>query len=71
MCWVSMQCPPICCRIFNLGNTHPHTVTELVSLLEVYLGKLALKKYIPLPPTGDVLATFANITRAQQARQAT
>lgn len=56
-------------RIFNLGNTHPHTVTELVGLLEAHLGRLANKKHIPLPPTGDVLSTYADISRAQQVRQ--
>ena len=53
-------------RLFNLGNTHPHTVTELVQALELHMGLPANRKYIPLPPTGDVLATYADISRAQK-----
>ena len=58
--------PPAPRRIFNLGNTNPHTVSELVALLEQYLGRDANKKYIPLPPTGDVLATYADISKAKE-----
>lgn len=50
----------------NLGNTHPHTVTELVDLLAESLDRPANKSYIPLPPKGDVLATFADISKAQE-----
>eukprot|EP00899_Mesostigma_viride_P025316 jgi/Mesvir1/596/Mv02037-RA.1 len=53
-------------RIYNLGNTQPVSVTQLVSLLEKHLGRPALVNHIPLPPTGDVLHTHANITRAQR-----
>lgn len=52
-------------KIYNLGNTRPHTVTEMVSLLERHLGRAAVKSYVPVPPTGDVLATSANISKAQ------
>eukprot|EP00887_Chlorella_sp_A99_P000770 scaffold5.g770.t1 len=52
-------------RIFNLGNTQPHTVTQLVGLLERHFGRAARTRYVPLPPTGDVLATYADVSRAR------
>lgn len=58
-------CPPLPCRIFNLGNTKPQTVTAMVRLLEKHLGRKANVQYVPVPPKGDVLATSANISRAQ------
>jgi nucleoside-diphosphate-sugar epimerase len=36
-------------RLFNLGNTHPHTVNELVTGLETALGKSAVRQYVELP----------------------
>ena len=54
-------------RLFNLGNTHPETVTTLVENLEDILGKKAVKEYVPMPATGDVLATHANVSAAYEA----
>ena len=54
--------------MFNLGNTQPHTVSEMVDLLETHLGRKAVREHIPMPPTGDVLATFADITAARKVR---
>ena len=56
-----------CAQIYNLGNTNPHTVSELVELLEKCLDRKAKRFYRPVPPTGDVLSTFADITAAKQA----
>lgn len=53
-------------KLYNLGNTSPHTVTELVELLEKHLGRQAVRNYVPLPPTGDVLATFADVQHARE-----
>lgn len=53
-------------QVYNLGNTHPHTVSEMVTVLEKHLGRKAIRKYIPVPPTGDVLATFADISSARK-----
>lgn len=55
-------------QIYNLGNTRPHTVTDMVLLLERHLGREAIKRYVPVPPTGDVLATSADISDAQAVR---
>lgn len=54
-------------RIFNLGNTHPHTVSELVSGLETALEKTAVRHYVDLPNLGDVLQTHSNISAATAA----
>lgn len=52
-----------------MGNTSPHTVTELVEALEQNLGRAAVREYVPVPPTGDVLATFADIKHAREVRR--
>ncbi|KAG2445161.1 hypothetical protein HYH02_008629 [Chlamydomonas schloesseri] len=51
-------------RLYNLGNTQVHTVTEMVRTLEDLLGMKANIRYQPLGATGDVLRTNANITAA-------
>ncbi|GMH09498.1 hypothetical protein Nepgr_011339 [Nepenthes gracilis] len=53
-------------RIFNLGNTSPVGVLELVKVLEKLLKVKANKKILPMPRNGDVLYTHANITLAQR-----
>lgn len=53
-------------RVFNLGNTNPTSVSAFVDILEKHIGKKALRNYIPVPPTGDVLATHADISYAKQ-----
>ncbi|MCO5609253.1 hypothetical protein L7F22_063477 [Adiantum nelumboides] len=52
-------------RIFNLGNTQPVNVGDFVSILEKHLKKKAIRKIIPMPSTGDVMFTHANVTRAK------
>lgn len=54
-------------RLFNLGNTHPHTVSEFVTLLEAALAKPAVRNYVALPALGDVLQTHSNISHAAAA----
>merc|ERR1719333_1607288 len=53
------------CQIYNLGNKDPVTVSYLVDCLENSLGKKAIRNYIPMPPTGDVLKTSADVSKAQ------
>ncbi len=48
-------------RVLNLGNHHPHSVNELVSLLEDNLGKKAIIEHKPREPS-DVEETFADIS---------
>merc|ERR1719284_1788793 len=51
-------------KIYNLGNKDPVTVTYMIECLERALGKKALRNYMPMPPTGDVLKTNADVTLA-------
>jgi len=51
-------------RIFNLGNTSPVTVPNLVSILEKYLKVKAKKNTIKMPRNGDVPFTHANVSLA-------
>jgi len=48
--------------LMNIGNNHPITVNELVSVLEQTLGRQAKIEYLPLQP-GDVNATYADISK--------
>jgi len=52
------------CKVYNLGNKDPVTVSYLVDCLEKALGKKAIRNYMPMPPTGDVLRTSADVTLA-------
>eukprot|EP00897_Mesotaenium_endlicherianum_P007518 jgi/Mesen1/6795/ME000035S06174 len=51
-------------RVFNLGNTQPVKVGDFVGILEKHLKKKAVRNYILMPSTGDVMYTHANVTRA-------
>merc|ERR1719436_1692138 len=51
-------------KVYNLGNKDPVTVSYLVDCVEGALGKKALRNYMPMPPTGDVLKTNADVTLA-------
>jgi len=54
------------CKVYNLGNKDPVTVSYLVDCLEGSLGKKAIRNYIPMPPTGDVLKTSADVSLAEK-----
>eukprot|EP00246_Nothoceros_aenigmaticus_P013486 TRINITY_DN4673_c0_g1_i1.p1 TRINITY_DN4673_c0_g1~~TRINITY_DN4673_c0_g1_i1.p1 ORF type:complete len:448 (+),score=67.62 TRINITY_DN4673_c0_g1_i1:339-1682(+) len=54
-------------RVFNLGNTQPVKVGDFVSILERLLKKKAIRDVVPMPSTGDVMFTHANVTRARKA----
>ncbi|KAJ0665734.1 putative UDP-glucuronate 4-epimerase [Helianthus annuus] len=53
-------------RIFNLGNTLPVPVSDLVSILEKLLKVKAKRRVMKLPRNGDVPFTHANISLAQR-----
>lgn len=53
-------------RIFNLGNTSPVPVSELVNILEKLLKVKAKRKVLPMPRNGDVKFTHANISLAHK-----
>jgi UDP-glucuronate 4-epimerase len=49
--------------IYNLGESQPITVNDLVAEIEKALGKKAIKEHVPLQP-GDVERTYADVTKA-------
>jgi len=52
-------------NIYNLGESQPITVNDLIAEIEKTLGKKAVRKYVP-PQPGDVERTFADITKAAE-----
>ena len=52
-------------EIFNLGNSNPVTLAELVRLLEQTTGHEAIKQQMPVQP-GDVLITWADISKSSR-----
>jgi UDP-glucuronate 4-epimerase len=50
-------------RIYNLGNSHPATVLDLIRTIEDATGRNALIEQAEGPP-GDVRETYADISRA-------
>jgi len=50
-------------NIYNLGESRPVSVNDLVVEIEKALGKKAAKEYLP-PQPGDVERTYADVTKA-------
>ncbi len=50
-------------NIYNLGESRPITVSDLIVEIEKALGKKAVIEYLPLQP-GDVERTYADVTKA-------
>ncbi|RLJ01838.1 MAG: protein CapI [Candidatus Aenigmatarchaeota archaeon] len=53
------------CEIINLGNSKPIELNYFIKLLEKEIGKEAKKNLLSLQP-GDVLETYADITKAKK-----
>ncbi len=51
--------------VMNLGNNQPVTLMEFITTLENLLEKKVEHNFLPLQP-GDVLKTYADITKAQK-----
>jgi UDP-glucuronate 4-epimerase len=51
--------------VFNLGNSHPCKLSELVQLVEKALGKRATVNSLP-PQPGDVPTTWSDISKARR-----
>ncbi len=49
--------------IYNLGESRPIKVNDLVAEIEIANGKKAIKEYLP-PQPGDVERTYADVTKA-------
>ncbi|KAK1268379.1 UDP-glucuronate 4-epimerase 1 [Acorus gramineus] len=52
-------------RIYNLGNTSPVSVPDLVGILERHLKVKAKKNMVEMPGNGDVPFTHANVSLAR------
>ncbi len=52
-------------EVFNLGNSQPVKLTELVELLEKVTGRRAIREWRPLQP-GDSPLTWADISKASR-----
>ncbi len=52
-------------EVFNLGNSHPVKLAELIEYLEAATGRTAIRDFKPLQP-GDVPLTWANIDKSSQ-----
>ena len=50
-------------NIYNLGESRPITVNDLIAEIEKALGKKAVKEHVPFQP-GDVERTYADVTKA-------
>ncbi len=50
-------------NIYNLGESRPITVNDLVAEIEKAIGKKAIKEYVP-PQPGDVERTYADVSKA-------
>jgi UDP-glucuronate 4-epimerase len=53
-------------RVYNIGNSQPVEVTEVVRLIEAAVGKSAVRELLPMQP-GDVPATCADVADLEQA----
>lgn len=47
-------------RIYNIGNSKPVELMDMIAALEKAIGQTAEKRFLPMQP-GDVLATFADV----------
>jgi UDP-glucuronate 4-epimerase len=52
-------------KIYNLGNNNPISLNQLISHIEVVLGKTAIVQYVNVP-IGEVPITYANIDKAKR-----
>jgi UDP-glucuronate 4-epimerase len=52
-------------EVFNIGNSHPIRIDEMVDTLGRTLGKTVRRKFIPTP-AGEMLLTHADLTKSRQ-----
>ena len=51
--------------VYNIGNSHPVRIDEMVDTLGRALGKPVRRKFIPTP-AGEMILTHADLTKARQ-----
>ena len=52
-------------EVFNLGSDNPVELNGLIDLIELKLGKKAIRNYLPVQ-LGDVEKTWANISKSEK-----
>ncbi len=52
-------------RLYNIGNSNPEELLDMVAMLEDLLGVKAVTELLPMQP-GDVPATFADVSAMQR-----
>lgn len=60
---IQYTCTPF--EVFNLGNHHTISLSEMIHTLETVLNKKAIIKHLP-EQMGDVPITYADISKAEQ-----
>ena len=53
-------------RIFNIGNSRPEKLMEMIAILEELTGREAVKEFVDMQP-GDVPATYADVADLEKA----
>jgi UDP-glucuronate 4-epimerase len=53
-------------QLYNIGNSRPVEVVEVVRLIEQATGKSAIREFLPMQP-GDVPETYADVTDLEHA----
>jgi UDP-glucuronate 4-epimerase len=53
-------------RVYNIGNSHPIELIDLVRIIEQAVGRTAVREFAPMQP-GDVLETCADCTELERA----
>ena len=53
-------------QVYNIGNSRPVEVVEVVRLIEAAIGKPAVRELLPMQP-GDVPATCADVSALEHA----
>jgi UDP-glucuronate 4-epimerase len=52
-------------KVYNIGNNRSEKLLDFIKILEDCLGQKAILEHHPMP-IGDIRATYADITRAQE-----
>jgi UDP-glucuronate 4-epimerase len=53
-------------RLYNIGNSTPVEVLEVVRLIEQAVGKAAIREFLPMQP-GDVPETYADVSDLERS----
>ena len=53
-------------HVYNIGNSEPAELLELVTLIEQAVGRPAVRELLPIQP-GDALETFADCADLERA----